>query len=296
MCTSRGVPTRPPRCATHRRAVLTRVPPRVAASWQRGYLTDSSNSAGLIASKGSPSGRLWARAQDGTTKSGALTALAARAEAAAQEDAAQMRGGSAGATHYMSVEAGALASIAAQAQAQILLSKERSRARDAQRQAAQSAQRPANSADTGVNLEDNSPPASPASWASRESLDETAHEESLVSARRKQQQRQQQLERIARLDDVLTARRRVQRKVPCLSLSIYLSIYINKLTIKDKPSSQKTEKTFLQHTSPTEPVVSPNIFPTSEGNPSQMTRKILLNFAFNQGSLVAYYNFKNSSS
>jgi hypothetical protein len=38
--------------------------------------------------------------------------------------------------------------------------------------------------------------------------------------------------------------------------------------IKDKPSSQKTEQTFVQHTSLTEPVVSPNIVPTTEGNPS----------------------------
>jgi hypothetical protein len=218
ICTARGVPTRPPRCASHRRSELTRAPPRVAASLQRGYLTDSANGAGFIR-EGAPSGRLWARVQDGAAESGALTALAARAEAAAQEVAAQTRGGSAGATHYMSVEAGALASMAAQAQAQIRLSKERSRARDAQRQAALSARRPASSADTVVRLEDNSPPASPASWAVRDSLDETAREPSLVRARRKLQQRQQQLERIARLDDVLSARRRVQRKVPCLSLS-----------------------------------------------------------------------------
>ena len=218
ICTARGVPTRPPRCAPHRRSELTRDPPRVAASLQRGYLADSSNSAGLIASEGAPSGRLWARVQDGAAESGALTALAARAEAAAQEVAAQTRGGSAGATHYMSVEAGALASIAAQAHAQIRLSKERSLARDAQRQAALSARRPASSADTVVRLEDNSPQASPASWAVRDSLDETAREPSLVRARRKLQQRQQQLERMARLDNLLTARRRVQRKVPCLSL------------------------------------------------------------------------------
>jgi hypothetical protein len=195
-----------PRCVPHRRAELNRAPPRLAALWQRGYITDSSNRALLV------------RVQDGAAESGALTALAARAEAAVQEVAAQTRGGSAGAPHYKSVEAGALASIAAQAQAQISLSKERSRARDAQRQAALSVRRPASSADTGVRLEDNSPTASPASWAVRESRDETALEPSLVRAHRKLQQRQQQLERMARLDNLLTARRRVQRKVPCLSL------------------------------------------------------------------------------
>ena len=80
-----------PRCVPHRRAELNRAPPRLAALWQRGYITDSSNRALLV------------RVQDGAAESGALTALAARAEAAVQEVAAQTRGGSAGAYQFIRV-------------------------------------------------------------------------------------------------------------------------------------------------------------------------------------------------
>ena len=198
--------------------------PRVAALRQPDYLTDSANNAGLIASERSPSGRLWARARDSAAESGALTALAARAEAAAQEAAAQTDGSGA-APHYKSVEAGALASIAAQARAQLRLSNEQRHARDAQRhaarqrrsasarrhvavQAAESARQPA--ADMSGHQRGAAPQraGSAASRAVRDARSEPAR----ARARRKLQQRQKQLERIARLDDELTAERRVQRK------------------------------------------------------------------------------------
>ncbi len=185
---------------------------------QPDYLTDSVNNAGLIASERSPSGRLWARARDGAAERGALTALAARAEAASKEVAAQTDG----APHYKSVEAGALASIAAQARAQLRLSNEQQHARDTQRHAARRRRSAAARRYTAVQAAARQPAADmsgqtgaaphPAGSETSRAVRAARIEPARARARRKLQQRQQQLERIARLDDELTAERRVQRK------------------------------------------------------------------------------------
>jgi len=123
-----GVPT-PTQFVTHLRS---------DARSQAGYLSDIYNNAGLIASEPSAGSRLWARARGRGAEDGALSSLEERARAQEQQLVGQQREGSA--PRYQSVEEGALASIAAQAQQQLRMVKQR-RELEAQRQQQRQQQR-----------------------------------------------------------------------------------------------------------------------------------------------------------
>jgi len=94
-----------------------------AAINQAGYLSDSYNTAGLMASKPSQGSRQWARARERGAEDGALSSLEERAQVQEQQLVGQQQ--RRGAPRYKSVELGALASIAAQAQQQLRVSRER---------------------------------------------------------------------------------------------------------------------------------------------------------------------------
>ena len=94
-----------------------------AAMNQAGYLSDSYNTAGFMASKPSQGSRLWARARERGAEDGALLSLEERAQVQEQQLVGQQQ--RRGAPRYKSVELGALASIAAQARQQLRMSRER---------------------------------------------------------------------------------------------------------------------------------------------------------------------------
>jgi hypothetical protein len=100
---------------------------------QEGFLADSSNYAGLIATKPSKSSHLWVvSGNEPDNEEGALSALEERARTQAKKLAGQKLQ-EARVPQYQSVEEGALASIAAEAQEQLKFTKERT-AREAQHQ------------------------------------------------------------------------------------------------------------------------------------------------------------------
>ena len=102
---------------------------------QEGFLADSSNYAGLIATKPKPSkgSHLWVvSGNEPDNEEGALSALEERARSQEKKLAGQKLH-EARVPQYQSVEEGALASIAAEAQEQLKVTKERT-AREAQHQ------------------------------------------------------------------------------------------------------------------------------------------------------------------
>ena len=100
---------------------------------QEGFLADSSNYAGLIATKPSKGSHLWVvSGNEPDNEEGALSDLEERARSQAKKLAGQKLH-EARVPQYQSVEEGALASIAAEAQEQLKVTKERT-AREAQHQ------------------------------------------------------------------------------------------------------------------------------------------------------------------
>ena len=100
---------------------------------QEGFLADSSNYAGLIATKPSKGSHLWVvSGNEPDNEEGALSDLEERARSQAKKLAGQKLH-EARVPQYQSVEEGALASIAAEAQEQLKFTKERT-AREAQHQ------------------------------------------------------------------------------------------------------------------------------------------------------------------
>lgn len=90
---------------------------------QHSYLSDSENPAGLMASETPPGGRLWARVEGSMGEEGALSSLEERAQSQAERIAQRRRQGS-HLPRYQSVEESALASIAAQAERQLTVSQQ----------------------------------------------------------------------------------------------------------------------------------------------------------------------------
>lgn len=175
---------------------------------QAGYLTDSENPAGLIASEAAPDGRLWARARGVMAEDGALSALEQRAKSQAAELGRRRAGA------HQSVEESALASIATQAEQQLASSRETSTR----------GRRPVDSAAGTQRHADRRQPGK--SWSKSRSSDSAMKPATVVHAsglaegkarvrslaKIKETQRRKQLARIALLDDDRTASRRLKQQ------------------------------------------------------------------------------------